>query len=134
MFDTLLYTKKLEAIGMTRSEAEVQVNLIAEMIVDGVATRQDIEILRGDTAHLRSELTAEISSVRADLTAEINSVRTELTAKINAVHTELKSEISDLRSEIKLDLLSLERKLTLRLGAMLIASTTLTIAVLGVLR
>ncbi|NUN06268.1 MAG: hypothetical protein HUU57_10955 [Bdellovibrio sp.] len=64
MFDTLMYAKRLEAAGLTRDQAEAQINIIAEMVVDGVATKQDIALLKQDNTLLRQEfviLKAEIS-------------------------------------------------------------------------
>lgn len=94
MFDTLLYTKKLEAAGMTRDQAEAQVNVIAEMVVDGVATKQDIGLLKAETQKEFAELRLEIAAFEAKL-------------------------------------LGLEHRLTLRMGAMFAASTSITIAVLA---
>lgn len=42
MFDTLIYAESLEASGRSREQAKAQVNVIAEMVVAGVATKQDL--------------------------------------------------------------------------------------------
>ena len=43
MFNTLSYTKKLEAAGVSRKQAETHVFMIAEVIEDSLATKQDIK-------------------------------------------------------------------------------------------
>lgn len=45
MFNTLHYTKKLEAAGITREQAEAHVQIIAEIVEDDVATKQDLKDL-----------------------------------------------------------------------------------------
>lgn len=45
MFNTLRYTKSLEAVGFPREQAEAQVQIIAEIIEGDVATKQDLKNL-----------------------------------------------------------------------------------------
>ncbi len=124
MYDTLTYTKKLIELGVPTEKAEAGIKLISEMIVDNVATRQDIEIVRSDMRYLRTDLRAEISQVRSELKSDIAEV-----------HSELKSDIAQVRSDMKLGMVQLEHKLTLHLGtmfgAMFALSTTITIGVLS---
>ena len=89
MFDTLMYAKRLEAAGLTRDQAEAQINIIAEMVVDGVATKQDIALLR-------AEMGKDFAEMRIYIFQETNK-------------------------NLKI------------MGAMSLASTTITIAVLGLL-
>jgi hypothetical protein len=42
MFNTLHYTKKLEAAGISREQAEAHVQIIAEIVEDDVATKKDL--------------------------------------------------------------------------------------------
>lgn len=45
MFNTLTYAKILEEVGITREQAEAHVQIIAQIIEDDVATKQDLKIL-----------------------------------------------------------------------------------------
>lgn len=43
MFNTLQYTKKLEAAGITRDQAEAHVQIIAEIIEGDLVTKNDLK-------------------------------------------------------------------------------------------
>lgn len=45
MFNTLLYTKKLEAVGISREQAETHIQIIADIVEEDVATKQDLRDL-----------------------------------------------------------------------------------------
>lgn len=45
MFDTLRYSKTLEAAGVSRSQAEAHVKIIAEIVEGDLATKQDMREL-----------------------------------------------------------------------------------------
>jgi hypothetical protein len=45
MFNTLKYTKLLEAAGVSRQQAETHVQIIAEIVEDRLATKQDLKEL-----------------------------------------------------------------------------------------
>lgn len=45
MFNTLLYTKKLEQVGISREQAETHVQIIAEIVEGNLATKQDLKDL-----------------------------------------------------------------------------------------
>ncbi|MES2964830.1 MAG: DUF1640 domain-containing protein [Bdellovibrionota bacterium] len=45
MFDTLRYSKVLEAAGVSRDQAEAHVKIIAEIVEDDLATKQDLKEL-----------------------------------------------------------------------------------------
>ncbi len=45
MFNTLKYTKKLESVGITREQAEAHIQIIAEIVEEDVATKNDLKDL-----------------------------------------------------------------------------------------
>lgn len=45
MFDTLHYTKKLEQAGISREQAEVHIQIMAEIVEGNLATKQDLRDL-----------------------------------------------------------------------------------------
>ena len=131
MFDTLRYAKRLEASGMTRDQAEVQVHIIAEMVVDGVATKQDLALQTALTQKeflaLRSEMQSEFADVRSEMQSEFAAVRSEIQSESATLRSEMRSGFATLRSEMQ----DLEYRMMLRLGAMIAASTTITVALLA---
>lgn len=44
-FNALKYTKKLEGVGIAREQAEAHVQVIAEIVEDDVATKNDLKDL-----------------------------------------------------------------------------------------
>lgn len=45
MFNTLMYAKKLESVGLPREQAEAHVQIIADVIEEQLATKQDLKEL-----------------------------------------------------------------------------------------
>lgn len=45
MFDTLRYSKTLEAVGVSRDQAEAHVRIIAEIVEGDLATKRDLKEL-----------------------------------------------------------------------------------------
>ncbi len=127
MFDTLKYAKVLESVGFSRAQAEVQVQMIADVMSATLATKQDLKdlggSLRAEMASLREELKVDIANVREELKADIASVREELKADISGVRQELRLEIKDVRNEIR----EVEYRLTIKLGT--IVSVAIGVAV-----
>lgn len=119
MFDTLKYAKRLEASGLTRDQAEVQVNTIAEMIVDGVATKHDLGVLRSEIGLFRSELKDDIAALRAELKEDMATLRAES-----------KENITSLRADVQKEFHSQ----TVRMGVMFVANTTLILTVFALFK
>ncbi len=61
MFDTLAYTKKLEAVGLSRAHAETHVQMMADIIEKELATKQDLR-------DLESRLTNKILIITGSMT------------------------------------------------------------------
>jgi hypothetical protein len=47
-FDTLAYAKKLQGVGFTAQQAEIQAETLKEIIEDNLATKRDLEDLKKD--------------------------------------------------------------------------------------
>lgn len=45
MIDALLYTKKLEEVGIPRTQAEAHVQVLKEILVNDIATKNDLKEL-----------------------------------------------------------------------------------------
>jgi len=45
MFDTLKYSKILEAVGVSREQAEAHIKIVAEIVEGELATKQDLKEL-----------------------------------------------------------------------------------------
>lgn len=71
MFDTLRYSKMLEAVGISRDQAEAHIRIIAEIVEGDLATKQDLRELE---YRLVIKLGALVTAVVATAVAVIKLV------------------------------------------------------------
>ena len=68
-FDALSYAKKLKSVGFTEEQAEVQVEILAQIIDERLATKQDILALKRDMKEmelsLKQDLTLRLGAMMA---------------------------------------------------------------------
>jgi hypothetical protein len=115
-FDTLKMARKLEASGFPVAQAVGAAEAMAEaMTTSDVATKADLQATKTDLERSISLVRSDLLQVRTDLERSISQVRTDLETKIDRVDT-------------KIELL--RRDMTIRLGAMLIGSTSIILAAL----
>ncbi len=120
--------RKLEAAGFPGPQAAGAAAAMAEAMSGAeLATKADLlgtkPDLQQESRLLRTELTREIGLLRSDLEREIGHVRSDMTA----MEMRLSTSIIRVGSDLEL----LRRDMTIRLGAIAIASTGI---VLGAMR
>ena len=148
MRKAIVYSKRLEAAGLTRAQVEAHIEILEEIVEDEMATKADIQ-------SLKSEMTNQLQSLRSDMTnqisgmatkADLQDLRSEMMGQIHlfrsemVTKTEFKTEIQDVRTDIQdiraevQDIKSLiaqqELKMTVKVGAMLAATIGLLVALL----
>ncbi|MDW7681143.1 MAG: hypothetical protein SCK70_11300 [bacterium] len=104
IFDTLTYAKKLQAVGFTEEQAEVQTQILAQIVDEKLATKKDILELKRDMKEMES-------SLRRDM---------------KEMETSLRRDMKEMELRLKHDL-------TLRLGAMLTAGIAIVAALVKLL-
>ena len=62
VFNSLNYAKRLEQAGFTREQAEVQANIMTEIVDEKIATKQD---LRDHELRLKYDLTLRMGAMIA---------------------------------------------------------------------
>jgi len=81
-FDTLAYANKLKNAGMehklAETQAEVQAELLASLMDDQLATKQDIK-------DLRKEVHSEIKGIRHEMIAELLAMESRLLVKLGGI-------------------------------------------------
>lgn len=91
MFNTLSYAKKLEEAGIPREQAEVHIQIIAEIVEGDVATKADLmetrRSLETSSQHLGNELRTEMHALRTELKNEMATLEYRLTIKLGAFMT-----------------------------------------------
>lgn len=72
MFNTLKYSRILEAVGVSREQAEAHIQIIAEIVEDDLATKQDLK-------ELEFRLIIKLSAVLGTIVTLAIAVTTALT-------------------------------------------------------
>ena len=108
------------------------------------ATKADIQSVRAEIGQLAQSTKADIQSVRSEIgqlalstKAEFQSVRAEAAQQADATKAEFQSvraEIGQLAQSVKADMAQLEQRMTIKLGALIMAATGLLLAALRVMR
>ena len=115
----------LTGINVPKQQALAVVEALEQKMTSELATKSDIERLELAT-------TAEFSAFRAEMTAEFAAVRAEMTAEFAAVRAEMAAELAAVRAEMATEFQRLENRLTLRLGGLIVACTTVIIGILQI--
>lgn len=74
MFDTLKYSKVLEAAGIARDQAEAHIKIIAEIVEGDLATKQDVRELKDEMLKLEYRLIIKLGTLVAAVVAAVVAV------------------------------------------------------------
>jgi hypothetical protein len=97
MFNSLKYAKKLEEAGFSREQAEVQMQILSDIVEGNLATKGDLD------GHVK------------DLRQEIHDARQQLGQEIHEVDT----KIDKLSEKFDDKLLHLEHRMTIKMGTVM---------------
>lgn len=78
MFDTLRYSRSLEAAGVSREQAEAHVRIIAEIVEGELATKQDIRHLEEKMIQLEYRLIIKLTAILGTIVTLAIAVATAL--------------------------------------------------------
>ncbi len=118
-FDTHKAIKDLEGAGADEKLAEVVVTTISTAISDQVATKADIMTVQSNIKAVRVKMDAHRVATRA----EIKDLRLSTEAEFKAVRVDIKAiQVVLERTATKADMKDLKNTMTIRLGAMIVAS------------
>jgi len=106
--DTLMRTKKLEALGFDRPQAEGLVLMVKDSIEEEVAKKSDV-------AALKSELKSDVAALKSDVAA--------LNVKIEHVDSSLRSEIKRVEQTLGLKITSESKSLFIKIVILMITMT-----------
>ena len=137
MLDTLSVAQRLAAGGIDRDQAEVIADAIRQAVEQGDYVTSDqfkagMAELRAEIASLDTrlskqiaELHAEMQTQIAELQTQIAELRTEQRTQAAELRTEQRTQAAELRTEIA----SLETRLVRWMVGTVIATATLTVAI-----
>lgn len=109
------FIRRLRAGGVTEEVAMVHAEAVQGVISDGFASKSDLDAF----AH--------------DLLSELNHVRDRLNDRVQALEEKITAIGTDLKTDMRIESLALENRLLLKLGAMLVAVSTVQVGVPGIL-
>ena len=111
-FDTLRAARRLrDEAGFDERQAGVLVDTFAEGMTETLATKADVDALRGDLEKTETALRAELGVLRADL---------------EKTEASLRADLGLLRGQMR----ELEQRMTIRLGAMMVGAVALIVALI----
>jgi hypothetical protein len=124
MFNAFKYTKQLEEAGFSREQAEIQLQVITEIVEGDLATKQDLEIfwtsLRQDFKTLETSLRQELKTVATSLRQDMKTLETGLRQDLKTSETGLHNRMDHFEGKLQ----QLEYRLTIKLGTFLIIGFT----------
>ncbi len=105
--DTLAYAKRLREAGFTEQQAEGQAQALAAAMTDSLATKQDLR----------------------ELEARVDARFAQVDARFEHVEKHLDLRLAELSARFDASLADLERRMTLRLGGIMVAGIGLLSAI-----
>ena len=116
-FDTLSFAKRLTEAGEKETVAEAHAFALKELVMDNLATKQDLIATRDDFArefflvreeigHLREDMTGKFASVEKEFT----SVREEMAGGFTSVREEMAGGFSSVREEMDRKFASVDKE------------------------
>lgn len=131
MSNPMKYIKALEAAGFDRNQAEAQVQMVLDALEGDLVTKSDFAVFQERTdnrlTQFEQRMDARFAQERAYTDARFNHVDArfaKLEERIDLVKVTLRTELQILRKE-------LEYNLTTRLGAMVLGTVSVAVAILA---
>jgi hypothetical protein len=113
VFNAFKFTKALEEAGFSRVQAEIQVQVITEIIEDDLATKQDLKILEGSIKHEMTLLRGEIQALEGRMHGQMQSLEGRM-----------QGDMQSLEGRMQNSMQTLEYRLTIKLGTLTILGFT----------
>ena len=144
MLDTLSVAQRLAAGGIDRDQAEVIADAIRQAVEQGDYVTSDqfkagMAELRAEIANLDTRLSKQIAELHAEMQTQIAEMQTqiaEMQTQIAELRTEQRTQTAELRTEqrtqaaeLRTEIASLETRLVRWMVGTVIATATLTVAI-----
>ena len=159
-FDTLKAATRLQKeAGFDETQAHVLVSTFAEGMVENLATKDDISVLKGDISVLRGDIAVLRRETKADIAAlsrematlatkeELATLRGEmhemsatlrgdmhemsatLRGEMHEMSATLRGEMHEMSATLRGEMSKVQERLTVRLGAVIAAAVAILVAV-----
>ncbi len=128
VIDTLEASKRLRAGGFDEHQSEVLIKAFAGPILEGLAGKSDIAILREDTRldleTLRNDVKSDLEAFHKDFKVELDAVRKDMAQMEAGLRKDMEQMEARFRKDLELVEQRLERKIdriSIRMGILMIA-------------
>ncbi len=116
MFNAFKYTKQLEEAGFSREQAEIQLQVMTEIVEGDLATKQDIVILNTSVKQVEAASLQAINSLEVSFKQEMKLLEVRLMNFVENKISSLELRFNNLENKVQ----QLEYRLTIKVGALLI--------------
>jgi hypothetical protein len=120
--DTLAYARRLREAGFTEQQAEGQAEALAAAMTDTLANKQDLLALA--TKDELANLSARLEDLRHEMEIRFERVDArfaQVDARIDGLARQMDLRFAELEARFDSKLADLERRMTMRLGAIMVA-------------
>lgn len=118
MFDRLLYVDTLKSAGVPEDQARAHASALQTALLDTVATKDDIAILRTDINALRGDMEKLEISLRGDmekletsLRGDMGKLETSLRGDMGKLETSLRGEMRNIDTTLRGEIAKLDASL-----------------------
>ena len=119
-FDTLAFSRRMEAAGFTRQQAEALAEEQAALIDDRLATKVDLaktEVsLRTELANVEARLRQQIDKTAAELRAQLAETDSSLRAELAKTDSSLRAELAKTEASLRAEIVKSHNDLELKLA------------------
>ena len=84
-FDTLEYSKKLISVGYTEQQAETHIEILKTIMVERLATKDDIAELKRDMKEIEVGLSRDMKELEVELKRDIKELELRMVIKMGAM-------------------------------------------------
>ena len=123
-FNAVKYIGELREAGIPEKQAEAHLRILHEVIESNLATKRDIEEVKRDI----EEVKRDIKELEQKTVLSIEELRSDLKRDIKELEQSTKRDIQELRSDLKRDIKELEQKMTIKLGALIVVTIGVIVA------
>jgi DNA-binding transcriptional regulator GbsR (MarR family) len=150
MIHALRYTEALERAGFSADQAKIQVTIWMELMDQNFATKADFKehyfMTRSDLLDLQALIVAlkisneiefskihhKISNLEKKSDGDVSRLENKIESEVSRLENKIESEISRLENkmdkefkEMKIEFQKMENRLLIKLGSLILASTTI---------
>jgi hypothetical protein len=134
VFDSLQYAKKLQEVGFTNEQAEVQAAAIIDLIDDNLATKHDVTSIRNNLVEMEERLNHRVTDVEERLDNRITDVAERLGNRITDTEERLDNRLTGLEERLSNRINEMGYQLTIKLGGMLASGVILLGAFIALIK